>query len=283
MKIEKIDKDGNVVGTFNSVKSASKDAKVSTATVLRQLSCWSNKPKKTHCGYTWRYKDATVEKNWLNEVYEKKKKAIYVVDEDGNKLQRYDSIVETSNGTSFSINMISHYLTNRCNRKNFLRKYGVGFEYANDEKPVETKNENQEIIKPEREEYFINILVGLVNRTLVDRATYNIKGVEYTYIKEKDMLSSNVGNITRDYYCVLCKTQLPLLKEQERKFLANLLKAFKDVVGIQKCNYIFNGFEFLRIVANNSSNNMDLPKFKAGEYYANLELNKVYSLKDLDI
>ena len=175
--------------------------------------------------------------------------------------------------------------------RNFGKKKGFYFIWLKDkeeETKEEIKEEPKEIVKPEREEYYINILVGLVNRTLVDRAIYNIRGIDYTYIKEHDILigANGEGNVTpikRDFYCEMCKIQLPLLNSKEREFLTNLLKAFNDVKGIQKSNDIFDGFEFLRIVSNSPTNNMDLPRFRAGEYYSNLELDRLYSLEELDI
>ena len=85
------------------------------------------------------------------------------------------------------------------------------------------------------------------------------------------------------WYFVLFQVQLPLLTEKERDFLKNLLKAFSNVRGIRKCNAIAKGMEFIRIETNSPANNVDLPDYKAGQYYGNMKLNELYSIDELNI
>ena len=81
----------------------------------------------------------------------------------------------------------------------------------------------------------------------------------------------------------MVEIEKPLLSEKERQFISNIIKAFNEIKGIEKCHDIFNGFEFLRIVASSPAETLDLPKFREGEYYGGLELNRIYTLEELDI
>lgn len=268
-------RNGELVKKCKTREQAAAFAGVSVASVYRSI---VGDTKKTHCGFQFRLENQDFNFDKLNESLNSKK---VVLIKDNEVVKEYDSQRQASIENQVPQSTLSNRLHNRIDKNYFVRKYGVDFAYKDS---INTNTiPKEEPVKPIKEEYYINILVGLVNRTLIDRAIYNIRGVDYTYEKEKDMLTSNVGNIERNYYCELCKVQKPLLNEKEINFLTNLLKAFNNVVGIQKCNDIYNGFEFIRIVSNNAMNNVALPKFKAGEYYANLELDKVYTLQELNI
>ena len=77
------------------------------------------------------------------------------------------------------------------------------------------------------------------------------------------------------------KVELPLLNEKEKTFLSNLLKAFSNAKGIEKCSDYRKGFEFIRIV--NGGETTDLPSFIEGKYYGNLKQNRLYSLDELGL
>lgn len=282
-RIQKIDKNGNVVKSFKSIEAAALEAKVSTATIKRQL---KGEVKKTHCGYTWKYSTGNKNKGiappQLQDYYAKNSKSINIVDKDGNILRSYSSMRKACDGEGFSMNQMSKYLTNRVNKENFIRRYGIGFEYADNE-------ENEEVIENKTtqssELMYINLLVGLVNQTLIEGATYSIDNQKLTYNKEQGALINEDGFIAikRDTLIDNVKVELPLLTKEEKMFLFNVLKGFGKIKSIRKCQYFYAGYEYLRLEADNSEFNIDLDAFKEGKYYTGLKLDKSYTLKELGL
>lgn len=268
------DKNGKLVKKCETREQAASYAGTSISTVCRSM---KGDTLKTHCGFVFQLD------NQENDVVKKnswKKKKVAMLTND-KVIKIYDSQIQASRENNIPQSAVSYRLHNKIDKKHFIDKYGVDFAY--EESVNNTSEEQQEILKPQKEEYLINVLVGLVNRTLVDKAIYNIRGINYTYIKERDILTSEVGTIDRNYYCELCKIQTPILNEKELKFLSNLLLAFKreNVRGIIKST--ISGLEFIRIEMLNPSENLVLPEFKTGQYYNNLELHKLYTLEELNL
>ena len=267
-------KNGDLVKMVRTREQAAAYVGTSVSTVSRFI---KGETSKTHCGYVFKLdkqEGSFSEKN----SWKKKKVAMFANDK---VVKVYDSQIQASRENNIPQSAVSYRLHNKIDRGHFINKYGVDFAY---EDSINNTSENtEEIVKPQKEELLINVLVGLVNRTLVDRAIYNLRGIDYTYIKEKDMLTSEVGTLERNFYCELCQVQAPILNEKELKFLSNLLVAFKreNVKGIVKST--INGLEFIRVEMLNSNENLVLPEFKLGQYYNNLKLHKLYTLDELNL
>ena len=272
MKIEKINRlNGEVVKTFNSIKKAAKEAKVSELTVKRQL---NGENYNTRCGWTWRYVETDKEKK------SKKNKRVLKIDINGNILKKYNSVKEASEDTGDSRGHISNLLSGRNNMNSFISRIGYGYKWDDGEETT------QELIKPTTEMYFINVMVGLVNRDLVDGAIYTIGTFDYKYDKSQDALLDVVDGhkvYTRDMHCAMVKVTLPLLTEEERAFMKTMLKAFKGIKSIRKCKHYYNGLEFIRLESISKINNIDLDTFKEGQYYNGLELDRSYTLEELEL
>ena len=77
----------------------------------------------------------------------------------------------------------------------------------------------------------------------------------------------------------------PILDEEERKYLSNVIRPFRDrVISIAKVES--SKYERINIIYTNiqlTRKEIKLPLFEKGKMYKNLELNKGYSLKDLDL
>lgn len=266
-------KNGELIKKVKTREQAAAFAGISVASVYRSIVGDTN---RTHCGYYFRNDNQSFELKPSKPSY--KGNEVLLI-KNNEIVKEYENQKIASEETGISQGSLSALLNDKSDRNYFIKKHGFELIYKNN-----YKKPTKEIIKPQKEEYYINVLVGLVNRTLVDGAIYTIKGIDYTYVKEKDyLINGNNNTICRDFYIDVCKTQLPILSEEERKFLSNLLKAFNNIVGIEKCPDIYEGFEFIRIIANNSNDNIALPKFKTGQYYANLVLNRVYTLEELNI
>lgn len=275
-KIYIYDREGNLVKVARSKESAANFAKTSVASVIRSV---NGNSKRSHCGYVFRYGDEIeVEEDTKSVGGLRARKSVVTKDGNGEIIKKYDSINSLARELGLHGSSLTYVLSGKMSKENFYKRHGVYVEYENNEEATK-----DEIIKPSREEYYINVLVGLVNRTLVDGATYNIRGMDYTYIKEQDMLTNEIGSIKREFYCELCEVKLPLLNEKEREFLKNILKAFSGIKSIKKCKHFYNGFEFIRLEASNEDNNIDLDYFKEGQYYNGLEIDRSYTLEELEI
>ena len=72
----------------------------------------------------------------------------------------------------------------------------------------------------------------------------------------------------------------PILDEEEKAYLAEVIKPFRDeVTGILKGD---NGSEFIRISVENDGA-FRLPYFKKGSMYKNMKTNKKYKLEELGL
>ena len=90
----------------------------------------------------------------------------------------------------------------------------------------------------------------------------------------------------------IIKVEQPILDGVEKKYLSNIIKPFRDkVIGITKYDYSTNG-EYIHIKLKRTISpvdyfipleSIDLPIFKRGIMYKNMELRREYSLKELEL
>lgn len=271
MKIFVKDKKGKIVKEYDSVEEAALNEGVSTSTILR--SC-KGQTKSRHNGMN--YSCSGKLKTYTG-------KAVVLLDKNGNLLKTFSSQKKAADNIGVSASTITNYIKGRC-------KYSEGkFMYKDDYEKlfekIEEKEEEKPIVKKKDTTCYVNMLVGLANDTLVDGATYEYGAQKFTYSKEKHALLIDNKYIaySRDSMFEQVNVELPLLLESERAFLKNLLLAFTNIKGIRKCNDIYNGFEFIRIEAENPVDNVDFPKFKEGKYYANLITDRLYTIEELGL
>ena len=77
--------------------------------------------------------------------------------------------------------------------------------------------------------------------------------------------------------------EIDLLTKEEKEYLENLLKPFKEVVDfIKKINSINRSAQFIHIKLCNGEV-INLPYFNINEYYKNLLADKQYTIEDLGL
>lgn len=90
----------------------------------------------------------------------------------------------------------------------------------------------------------------------------------------------------RDFFNWLCedasKKKVPTIEQEEKTYLTNLIKPFKDdVISItKKANN--RGYEWLSIVVKQNEPLL-LPGFEKGTMYKGLELDKIYTPEELGL
>lgn len=227
----------------------------------------------------------------------RERKVYYVNKRDCCILGQYKSLKEASALTGVSAGTIGSQVVkmgasrgDKCfiyqkDYNAFLKKHEEKVTYT----PVASQEEMEieyrdEIIKRKEKQYYINILVGLANGTLEDGAIYRISDSDLIYNKECNRLEiAGQPILTQQQMYEEIEVELPILNEEERKFLKNLLKAFGNVKGIRKCKDSKNGFEFIRIEADIPTDNVDLPTFVENKYYKSMQQNRLYSLEELEL
>lgn len=219
--------------------------------------------------------------------YNYKKKTVVV--KDNGEVKVYNTQTELAKELGVTLGAINHYVHKRINSPKGIKIYDYD-EYTKlfgDPEEQQAENEyseeiREEIVKKTETMYYVNVLVGLANGTLVDGATYEMRNNILKYSKEKEalMLGESVYLSKASMFDEV-KVELPLLNEKEKTFLSNLLKAFSNAKGIEKCSDYRKGFEFIRIV--NGGETTDLPSFIEGKYYGNLKQNRLYSLDELGL
>ena len=80
---------------------------------------------------------------------------------------------------------------------------------------------------------------------------------------------------------LIIEAEEPILDEEEKEYLSNVIKPFRDRVKYIKKKGCDN-IEYIAIIIKNDDNLM-FPNFEKGTMYKNLELNKEYSLEDLGL
>jgi hypothetical protein len=164
-------------------------------------------------------------------------------------------------------------------KKDYEELYGkIKKNVEKEEKP------KKEIVRRKEVEYYVNVLVGLANETLIDGAIYNLNGSMLKYSKKDNALMLGDKKVfTKDLMFAEVSIELPLLLEEEREFLSNLLKAFKNVKGIVKCKDRRDGYEYIRIVTSSEEDTISLPSFIEGKYYKSLQNDTLYTMTDLNL
>ena len=229
----------------------------------------------------------------MNRKGKKGVKVLLISKRDNSILKKFDSIKEASERTGVPNGTIASQVV----KKGASRSKEYCFVYEKDYKnglrvetvPITDSSEMKlefrgEIIKRKEKDYYVNILVGLANGTLEDGAIYKIGDSELVYNKEYNRLE--IGGqpiLTQQNMYEEIEIELPILNEEERKFLKNLLKAFGNVKGIRKCNDIRSGFEFIRIETNTPIDNVDLPTFVENKYYKSMQQNRLYTIEELGL
>lgn len=262
VKVYIYNNEGELVKVCNSKESAAKFAKTSTSSVIRSLKGLS---KSSHCGYSFRYGEKQEFKD---------PKAIVMKDLNDNILKEYSSMYQAYKDTGINVSSISYLISGKSSKASFIKKYGCYFEKQGEKQEVANLN-------PKKQEYFINILVGLVNGTLIDGATYIINNMSFIYNKEEQSLVAN-GNvkIKRDSYITLCDIEKPLLTTKEKEFISMLKGNMSSIKTITKLKN-YNGMEYIRL--NGTNIDLILDEFKEGTQYSGLKLNQVYELDKIGV
>lgn len=126
------------------------------------------------------------------------------------------------------------------------RGYGLGF------KTKEVRNKVVEIVTKDNEDY-------------------------------KDVLK--IERIGSNGWYTVYKKETEILDEVEKEYLTSVIKPFKDKVKSISKKEDYTGAEYIRITLFEKQNKEDinLPDFKPGTMYKNMELEKRYTLKELGL
>ena len=124
---------------------------------------------------------------------------------------------------------------------------------------------------------------------------FRINGLSYKYKLSNSGLMCWSDNLQRWYITSIVgelltgerkiiKLPKPILDEKEKEYLSAVIKPFRDsVVAITKCKYD-DYYEFIQIEVNQERYEyVNLPNFKKGIMYKDMELDKLYNLKELGI
>lgn len=152
-KVYIYDKNGELVKVVKDKKSAARFAHTSTSSVTRSI---TGNSTSSHCGYHFRYEGQELGDLRYRSAFGRK--PVVCKDKKDNTIQIYRTQREAAVGQNISQSQICNQLRKRIDKDTFIKKYGVYFEYYDGEiEPLKTTKKQQE--------YFINILVGLVNGT----------------------------------------------------------------------------------------------------------------------
>ena len=115
---------------------------------------------------------------------------------------------------------------------------------------------------------------------------YRVKNDDLNYMyqnKSGHLLSFT--NKDDKFRVLICYYSKDILDETEKKYLEGVIRPFRNRVRyIVKKEYY--GYEYISIEykeINNSSNYIQLPNFKPNTMYKGMEIDKEYSLKELEL
>lgn len=78
--------------------------------------------------------------------------------------------------------------------------------------------------------------------------------------------------------------KIPILNEKEKEYLSSVIKPFRDKVSLISKRSNDNGqFISIEIEEKPHNNNMFFPYFEKGRMYKGMEINKHYTLEELDL
>lgn len=220
-------------------------------------------------------------------------KAVLMLDEDNNIIAGYKNISVASSETGVSRQTIYSQCVNNTRGRG---KYHFVFDIKKKEEPKQKSisiakyvvQEEQPIIKKERKDMLVNILVGIVNGTLEDKTIIKIANKDYFYDAESGKLKNPEGEdiisilYSKKYLVDEIVMELPLLEGEDRIYLKTIISRMNNIKGIRKIATQMDR-EFLRIEFENPDDVIVLPEFKQGQYYVSLEKNRLYSLEELNL
>jgi hypothetical protein len=268
-------KNGVVIAEFKSINEAKKETKVPYGTIYYQ--CKFNTKGNTDTYF--KFADSSLA---VKRKKHPRKEEIVQLNMDNEYIATFKNQSEAAIATGISVTTINRNLRGLRNTTKFKFMYKSNYENLYGKIEDKPKEINETFVRPKTKEYYVNILVGLANGTLIDRAIYDLNGTLMSYSKKDNalMVGDNKVYTQQDMYKE-CSIELPLLLPQEREFLSNLLKAFTNVKGIRKCDDKVKGFEFIRIETSNSEDTIALPSFVEGKYYGGLQKDALYTVESL--
>lgn len=111
---------------------------------------------------------------------------------------------------------------------------------------------------------------------------------DYTEYKENEVLIVAPSYNEDDVICIALKKS-DILDEEEKKYLSNVIKPFRDrVIVIRKMTVCYENKKFIMIILNSEFETskreiINLPNFKNDMMYKNMKENYSYTLKDLGL
>ena len=124
---------------------------------------------------------------------------------------------------------------------------------------------------------------------------FRIEGCSYTYKLSKEglsfwafnsqewILSSIIGKLLTGERKII-KIPKPILNKKEKEYLSAVIKPFRDKVSLISKRSNDNGqFISIEIDEKPHNNNMFFPYFEEGSMYKGMEINKHYTLEELDL
>ena len=111
---------------------------------------------------------------------------------------------------------------------------------------------------------------------------------DYTEYKENEVLIVAPSYNEDDVICIALKKS-DILDEEEKKYLSNVIKPFRDrVIAIRKMTVCYENKKFIMIILNSEFETskreiINLPNFKNDMMYKNMKENYSYTLKDLGL
>ena len=100
--------------------------------------------------------------------------------------------------------------------------------------------------------------------------------------EKSKLIETNFKNVKAK---LIIEIKDPILDEEERKYLSSVIRPFRNrIISITKVES--SKYERINIIYINiqlTRKEIKLPLFEKDKMYKNLELNKEYSLKDLDL
>ena len=123
--VEKIDKNGNVLKTYNNMIEAAEDNFLSPSSIAYRCTGRMKNPFKND-GFTFRYKGGL---SWRANEWSNKK-PVEMIDRDGNVIKTYDSVHAASLDNNLSSTNIVYRCTDRVKNPFKTREYT--FRYKED-------------------------------------------------------------------------------------------------------------------------------------------------------
>ena len=134
-------------------------------------------------------------------------------------------------------------------------------------------------------------LARLAGLELEEEFTLDNRPIKYKLTKDGFMYWSNNYQQWHYTYGVeelfIGKRQIikiPILNEKEKEYLSSVIKPFRDKVSLISKRSNENGqFISIEIEEKPHNNNMFFPYFEEGSMYKGMEINKHYTLEELDL